>query len=478
MSNPFDTPKPPNPEKVANAQSAANVETAVAQANLNNVNQVTPEGSLTYSQIGTNADGTPKYQATQTYSPQQQAIYNQNSQNSLQAGQIAGNQLGRVNDVLSTPFQLGQTPQQAGVNLNNNLGLNTNLALNQNLGNRTDLGLNTQLGNQTNLNYSNAPSLDDSAVSDRINQLGAARLDPRFAREQQTLESDLANRGVVPGTEAYKRAMDQFGQTKNDAYNQLALEGQNQAFQEQATRRGTSTSETNNMFNAYNQNNQANQQFANDATKSNFDAYNTNNAQNQNFANQNNLAQAGFNNQAQLAQGQFNNQATTQMTNFNNQAQSNNWNQQIQDQLLMRNQPINETTALMSGSQVSQPSYVNTPQTGIANTDVAGLYQNNYNAQISAQNAMMGGLGSIGGGLASTVTWSDKRMKKDIRKVGKLDDGINLYTFKYKDKTGLGGLSHLGVMAQEIEEKIPDAVVDTDSGYKAVDYARVLEEVA
>lgn len=423
MSNPFSTPDPPNPAKVAAAQSAANKETAIAQANLNNYNQVTPQGSLTYTVIGTNADGTPKYQATQTYSPEQQAIYEQNAANSLQAGQIAGNQLGRVNDVLSTPFQLGQTPQQAGVNLNNNLGLNTDLQLNQNLGNRTDLSQN--------------------AIDDRLYQLGAARLDPRFAQQQQTLESDLANRGVVPGTEAYNRAMTQFEQTRNDAYNQLALTGNQQAYEQELGAQ-------------------------------NF--YNTANAQNQNFANQNAQAQAGFNNQAQLAQGQFNNQATQQMTNFNNQAQSNNWNQQIQDALIQRNQPINETTALMSGSQVSQPNYQATPQTGIANTDVAGLYQNNYNAQVAQQNAMLGGIASLGGSAAFAL--SDRRAKKDIRKVGKLGDGINLYTFKYKDKTGLGGLAHLGVMAQEVEGKIPEAVVDTDSGYKAVDYARVLEEAA
>lgn len=441
MSNPFKTPDPPNPAKVAAAQGAANKETAIAQANLNNYNQITPQGSLTYDVIGTNADGTPKYQQTQTYSPEQQAIYNQNSQNSLRAGQIAGNQLDAVGNVLSNPLTIGQTPQQAGINLNNNVGL-SNLSLNQNLGNKTDLS------------YAGAPSLDDSAVADRIYQLGAQRLDPRFAQEQQTLESDLANRGVVPGTEAYKRAMESFGQTKNDAYNQLALQGQNQAFQEQATRRNTATGEADRTFNAFNQNNQANQ----------------------NFANQANQSQTGFNNQADLAGAQFNNQATSQMAGFNNQAQTNNWNQGIQDALTQRNQAINETTALMSGSQVSQPNYQATPQTGIPNTDVAGLYQNQYAGQVAQQNAMMGGLASLGGSAAFAL--SDRRAKKDIRKVGKLKDGIGLYTFKYKDKFGDGGLQHIGVMAQEVESKIPDAVIDTDSGYKAVDYARVLEEAA
>ena len=55
---------------------------------------------------------------------------------------------------------------------------------------------------------------------------------------------------------------------------------------------------------------------------------------------------------------------------------------------------------------------------------------------------------------------------------------ISFALFGLGDKFGDGGLSHLGVMAQDVEKKIPDAVVDTDSGFKAVNYARVLEEVA
>ena len=72
-----------------------------------------------------------------------------------------------------------------------------------------------------------------------------------------------------------------------------------------------------------------------------------------------------------------------------------------------RNQPINEITALLSGSQVSQPNYVNTPNQNIATTDYAGLinqdYQNrmsNYNAQMAQRGAMMGGLFGIGSAVA------------------------------------------------------------------------------
>lgn len=67
-------PKPPDPEQTAAAQTKSNIATAVAQTNLNNVNQTTPFGSLTYEVVGTNADGTPKYQATQSLSPQVQGV--------------------------------------------------------------------------------------------------------------------------------------------------------------------------------------------------------------------------------------------------------------------------------------------------------------------------------------------------------------------------------------------------------------------
>jgi hypothetical protein len=69
-----------------------------------------------------------------------------------------------------------------------------------------------------------------------------------------------------------------------------------------------------------------------------------------------------------------------------------------------RNQPINEITALMSGGQVNQPQFGNTPQTSVANTDVAGITQQGYDnslipwKQQNAQNqALMSGLFSLGG---------------------------------------------------------------------------------
>ena len=79
-----------------------------------------------------------------------------------------------------------------------------------------------------------------------------------------------------------------------------------------------------------------------------------------------------------------------------------------QDLLTERNQPLNEINALLSGSQVSQPNWVNAPQSQVANTDYAGLMNSNYNQRFAGwqqgqQNmqSLMGGLFGLGaGGLA------------------------------------------------------------------------------
>lgn len=60
--------------------------------------------------------------------------------------------------------------------------------------------------------------------------------------------------------------------------------------------------------------------------------------------------------------------------------------------LQQRNQPINEISALLSGSQVAMPQFQSTPQTGVAGVDYTGLVNNKYQADVQSRNAMMGGL--------------------------------------------------------------------------------------
>lgn len=71
--------------------------------------------------------------------------------------------------------------------------------------------------------------------------------------------------------------------------------------------------------------------------------------------------------------------------------------------MTQRNQPINEISALLSGSQVSQPNFAQTPTPGVAPTDVVGAQQQalnqqnvGFNAQVAQNSALNSGLFGLG----------------------------------------------------------------------------------
>jgi hypothetical protein len=75
----------------------------------------------------------------------------------------------------------------------------------------------------------------------------------------------------------------------------------------------------------------------------------------------------------------------------------------------------------------------------------------------------------------AAMFFSDVNTKKNITKVGSLPNGLNLYTYEYKDefkddpKAGHG--LQFGVLAHEVEKVIPEAVSVDKSGYKVVNYS-------
>ena len=77
--------------------------------------------------------------------------------------------------------------------------------------------------------------------------------------------------------------------------------------------------------------------------------------------------------------------------------------QQFAETAALRNQPINEITALMSGSQVTTPSFQGYNAPNVATTPIGGYIQDNFNAksqQAQATNAGIFGLGSaLAGGI-------------------------------------------------------------------------------
>lgn len=66
-------------------------------------------------------------------------------------------------------------------------------------------------------------------------------------------------------------------------------------------------------------------------------------------------------------------------------------------------------------------------------------------------------------------TFSDARLKTNIKRVGTTNDGLSIYSYRMK----WGGPTQLGVMAQEVEQARPDAVHTHSSGYRMVDYDKV-----
>jgi hypothetical protein len=314
--------------ETANAQSGMNRDTAITQQQLNMVNQVGPTGSLTYNQTGTsrfkdsqgNWVETPTYTATTTLTPAQQAIFDktQSAQGNL-AG-IADEQSAFLQDYLAKPFEYN---------------------------------------NQDAENWAY--------------DLGAQRLDPRFAQQEEQLRTQLIASGIRPGTAAYDREMGRLGESKNDAYNQLMLTGRQQAYTEA---------------------------------------------------------------------------------------------------LQERNQPLNEISALLSGSQVAMPTFQNTPQTGVGGVDYTGLVENNYQAQLANSQSMMGGLFGLAGTLGmGAMKYSDRRLKTDIRRVGVLDNGLPIYAYRFEGSP----VTEIGVMADEVEAFAPHAVTTADNGFKMVDYRLATE---
>ena len=109
----------------------------------------------------------------------------------------------------------------------------------------------------------------------------------------------------------------------------------------------------------------------------------------------------------------------------------------------------------------------------------------NYALQAAAMNnangtdwgSLMGGAGSILGGAGSlakaggvSALMSDIRVKENLKKLDTVD-GINIYRFDYIN----GAKNQVGVIAQEMQEKCPECVIDGD--ILRVDYSKLPEKV-
>ena len=81
-----------------------------------------------------------------------------------------------------------------------------------------------------------------------------------------------------------------------------------------------------------------------------------------------------------------------------------------------------------------------------------------------AAGGFRGGGGGRGGGRRSDV-----RLKHDIVLLGRLDNGLGLYRFSYNGSRKV----YVGVLAQEVQQVMPQAVARGTDGYLRVFYEKL-----
>ena len=100
---------------------------------------------------------------------------------------------------------------------------------------------------------------------------------------------------------------------------------------------------------------------------------------------------------------------------------------------------------------------------GVSGQQIAGIREANA-ARYSAQMDLLGTAAT-----AAAAYFSDKRLKKNIKKIGTSPNGIGIYEFEFKDKA-LGKGKYQGTLSTEVPKKF--VTVNAD-GFDEVDYAKI-----
>lgn len=227
MGKKSDPPPPPNPVTVANAQTGSNVQTAIANSVLGNVNQDTPYGSVSYtntpSGVSVGGQNIPQLTQTTTLSPNQQTLFGLQEQQGIALGNLGLEQTQNVSDILGQNYD----PRR----------FDTNAVT----GGPLDLA--GALGNY------------DSDVESRYRELAQRGLGEDFDRREESLRSRLANQGVNAGTDAFDAELRGLGNQRGDAFaraqlgaRQMALSDRQQQVAELTGQRGTNLSEALQQF--------------------------------------------------------------------------------------------------------------------------------------------------------------------------------------------------------------------------------------
>jgi hypothetical protein len=143
---------------------------------------------------------------------------------------------------------------------------------------------------------------------------------------------------------------------------------------------------------------------------------------------------------------------------------------------------MDATGKALAGVTTASGALNNSTQTAMGGWNQVGtLGVNKYSADLQRYRAdaeSSAGFGKALGqiGSAYIMSGSDINIKEHVLQIGTLTNGFPLYAFEYKpeyrDTWGHG--IQIGVMAQDIELTLPDAVSIHPDGYKLVDYDKVM----
>lgn len=395
-------PTPPDPYETAGAQTATNVSTAVANNYMGFVDQIGPNGNITYRQRRNN-DGElvnrtitdpntgdtytiPMFEQRTELSPQAALVQDNNLRAQRALSGTAADQaqfLRRYMDDRLTQRDLpgrGQMPDQVQFQ---NLNLNEQgIQLPNVMTRQAD-------GGDITRTYGGAD--DYSADRQRVEDALMQRLNPSLEGDRQALRSQLANQGINEGSQAWMTAMDDLSRRGNDArLGAILSAGQEQSRLDEMAARAAG------FGNAAQQ-----QAFGQDRT--NIDSYNAAQSQivGQRFANreyenaaqQANLQSANANAAAQYGMGM-------DAYNAQNAARA----AQMQEDFAYRNQPLNEVSALLGQTQVQSPQMNAISTAQMPTTDIAGLINTNYQQRAANAQAQSGFLGNLIGAGANVFS--------------------------------------------------------------------------
>ncbi len=265
MSKGAPSPPPvPDPTVVANAQSAANIDTAIAQGVMNHQNEQTPFGNLTFTEGPTQSvsgHDVPTWSSSITLNPLQQQALDSQQQLTASLYNLGNQQSGRVASALARPFAAPPTPIPAN------------------------------------------PAAFDRGVENQVFGSEMGYIAPIQSQQTQQTEDQLVQQGIDPKDAAYQTALQNLRNSQSQ---------QDQGAITDALTTGA---------------NVAQQNFGQNLS-----------------ANQNELQESNF----------------------------------------LREQPLNEAIALMSGTQIQNPSFTPPPMASVAPTDVLGAQGLTQNARNTA----------------------------------------------------------------------------------------------